>query len=81
MNLKTSFNKYGIGEIILACLGFVFLLNVGIELFEREWEDFTLETIGIMVLFVSLGSLLIIKPMSILDMARKKVGLETKGEK
>ena len=81
MNLKTSFNKYGIGEIILACLGLVFLINVGNEVLVREWEDFTLEVVGIMILFLCLGSLLLLAPMAILDLARKRLGLETKGSK
>lgn len=81
MNLKTSFNKYGLGEVILACLGLVFLINVGNEVLVRDWEDFTLEAVGIMILFLCLGSLLLLAPMAILDMARKRLGLETKGGK
>ena len=80
MNLKTSFNKYGIGEIIMAALGLVFLINVGNEVLVRDWEDFTLPIIGVMVVFLSLGVLLMMKPLTILDMARKKVGMQTKKE-
>ena len=78
MNLNTSFKKYGIGEIILALVGIVFLINVTVEVISRPWEEFTMPIIGVMVLFLSLGSLLLMAPLTILDMARKKLGLETK---
>jgi hypothetical protein len=78
MNFKTSFSKYGLGEVILAALGVLFLYSVAKEIIYREWEDFSLNIIGVMILFVSLGALLIMRPLAILDFARKKIGLETK---
>lgn len=71
-------NKYGIGEYILLVLGLFFLFSVGKEVVTRQWEDFTLPIIGIMLLFLSVGSLLVVKPMTILDFARKRIGMDTK---
>jgi len=71
-------NKYGIGEYILLVLGLFFLFSVGKEVITRQWEDFTLPIIGIMLLFLSVGSLLVVKPMTILDFARKRIGMDTK---
>lgn len=79
-NLKQNFlKKYGIWEYILLLLGLAFLYRVGEQVIIRPWEDFTLEIVGIMILFTALGSLLVAKPMAILDLARKKIGLDTKG--
>jgi hypothetical protein len=81
-DLKETFiKKYGIGEYFLIVLGLIFFYSVGKEVITREWEDFTLQISGVLILFVSLGSLLIFKPMSILDMARKRIGMETKKDK
>lgn len=81
-NLKETFiKKYGIGEYLLIALGLVFFYSIGKEVLTRNWEDFTIPIIGVLILFVSLGSLLIMKPMAILDMARSRIGMETKKEK
>lgn len=71
-------NKYGIGEYILLVLGLFFLFSVGKEVITRQWEEFTLPIIGVMLLFLSVGSLLVVKPMTILDFARKRIGMDTK---
>lgn len=81
-DLKETFiKKYGIGEYFLIILGLIFFYSVGKEVLTRPWESFTINIIGVLILFVSLGSLLIFKPMVILDIARKRFGMETKKEK
>lgn len=78
---ETYLKKYGIWEYILLALGLVFLYSVGKEVVTREWEEFTIPIIGVMVLFLSLGALLIARPFAILEFARKKAGLETRAKK
>ena len=81
-NLRETFlKKYGIWEYIFLILGLIFLFSVGKEIITRPWEEFTLPIIGVMVLFVSIGALLVAKPLTILDMARKRVGMTTSEEK
>lgn len=81
-NIKENLiKKYGVWEYILLILGLIFLFSVGKQVIVRPWEDFTLPIIGILILFTSIGSLLVAKPMTILDMARKRVGMETKKDK
>lgn len=73
MNL---FRKYGVGEYILIILGLIFLSSVAKEIITRPWEEFTISIIGVLLVFVSLGSILIIKPFTILEMAKKKLGIK-----
>ena len=73
--------KYGVWEYILLLLGLIFLFSVGKQVIMRPWEAFTLPIIGILILFTSIGFLLVAKPLTILDMARKRVGMETKKDK
>lgn len=75
--LRKSFLKeYGIWEYVLFGIGMIFLGRVGYEVIFLNIDEITWIIIGVLVLFLSLGALLVARPKSILDFARKRVGME-----
>jgi len=62
----------------MAALGLVILYKVGEWFYSTDFEDMSLTTIAFVILALSIGVLLVARPMSILDMARKKIGMDPK---
>ena len=78
---ETYLKKYGVWEYVLFVLGFIILLKTTITFWKSDMEALEWTTIGIMSFFIALGSLLISKPLTILDLARKRIGMETREDK
>ena len=82
MSLKETFlKKYGVWEYVLFIVGLAFLGRVVYSVVIADFKNITWEEIAIIVFFFSLGVLSVSKPLSILDLARKKAGLEPKEKK
>ena len=78
---ETFLKKYGIWEYVFAVLGFLILFRVGKWFWLTNFEDYSWEVIGFVVLAMALGLMLMGAPLAMLEWARKKTGLKTREEK
>ena len=74
----TFINKYGIWEYIVFAVGLIFIGKVTWSFAIANFDKVTQGEVGIWVLFFSVGVLAISFPMTILNFARKKAGLDVK---
>ncbi len=75
---QTFLKEYGIWEYVLFGIGLIFLGRVGYEVIILDFKEATWVYVGVLVLFLCLGILSVAAPKSILDFARKRVGMEVK---
>ena len=77
---ETFLKKYGVWEYVVFFVGAVILGRVLFSIIVADFKNMTIEEIGIIILFLSLGIIAIAAPLTILEFARKKAGLPTRKE-
>tara|TARA_R100000789_G_C2945718_1_gene133490 strand:- start:10 stop:255 length:246 start_codon:yes stop_codon:yes gene_type:complete len=78
-NLKETFLKrYGVWEYVLFLIGLGMLGRVLYSVIIADFKNMTIEEIGVIILFFALGILAIAAPLTLLDFARKKAGMQTR---
>ncbi|TDQ27619.1 hypothetical protein [Tenacibaculum caenipelagi] len=78
---ETLLKKYGVWEYVVFLVGLGILSRVLYSIIIADFKNMTIEEIGIIILFLSLGIIAIAAPLTILEFARKKAGLQTRKEK
>ena len=81
-NIKETFlKKYGVWEYVLMIIGLLICYKPVEYIVTIDFEAASWPVIGIVVFFLLLGVLFIAAPLSILELARKKMGLKTRSDK
>ncbi|XRE42207.1 hypothetical protein ACIVBQ_000411 [Tenacibaculum discolor] len=78
---ETFLKKYGVWEYVVFFVGAVILGRVLFSIIVADFKNMTIEEIGVIILFLSLGIISVGAPLTILEFARKKAGLPTRSEK
>lgn len=80
-NLKETFiKKYGIPEYIVLLAGVAILGRGVYSLIILNLKDTSWEEIAMIVFIFCIGLIACLAPLSLLDFARKRLGMETKRE-
>lgn len=74
----THFKKYGLPEWLVFLAGAAILLRAVYSMVIVNFKDTTWEEIALMILFLSIGIVALMAPLTLVDFARKKIGMETK---
>jgi hypothetical protein len=75
---ETFLKKYGIWEYVLFLVGLAFLGRIVYSVIVADFKNMTWDEISAIILFFALGVLAISRPLAILELGRKQLGLKSK---
>ena len=78
---ETYLKKYGVWEYVLFLIGLALAGRSVYSIIIADFKTITAIEIGVIILFLCLGILSFAAPLTMLDIARKKAGMETRREK